>query len=240
MFGVFKGCFFPLHLSSRGIRNHRTCWRNRDSEASRSSISSKLLMKSWFWASRWSRSSKLSTKSKFGGFEELQIIRTVDKIEVPRPSGAPGHRKCWWHRASEASRSSKSGTQRGHGSETGGFSFDFGRIAELKVIENLDEINVRRLRGTPGRELDADTRARWGASAPHRASSIYIYPKSVWYILRLCTMCMYMTLRIHLSPSPRSPRKSGMRTPIPTPTTRRAPIPTPRPNCPILFQLGFN
>ena len=48
----------------------------------------------------------------------------------------------------------------------GGFSFDFGRIAELQVIENLEEINVRRLRGTPSRKLYADTRARWGASAP--------------------------------------------------------------------------
>ena len=57
----------------RGARNPRNCRRNRGSEAWRSS-----------------RSSKLSTKSRFGGFEELQIPRTVDEIEVPRPRGAPG------------------------------------------------------------------------------------------------------------------------------------------------------
>ena len=45
----------------------------------------------------------------------------------------------------------------------------------LQVVDNVDEIVVESLRGAPGRALNEDTRARWGALAPHRASSIYIY-----------------------------------------------------------------
>ena len=39
---------------------------------------------SWIWKLR---------KSRFGGLAELQILETVDEIEVPRLRGAPGHRK---------------------------------------------------------------------------------------------------------------------------------------------------
>ena len=49
------------------------------------------------------------------------------------------------------------------------------RAAELEILEIVNEINVLRLRGVHGRALHADTRARWGAAAPHRASSKYMY-----------------------------------------------------------------
>ena len=41
----------------------------------------------------------------------------------------------------------------------------FGSFAELQILENVDEIEVRKLRGAPGQAPRADTRARWGASA---------------------------------------------------------------------------
>ena len=41
----------------------------------------------------------------------------------------------------------------------------FGGSAELQLIENVDEIEIRRLRGAPNRALNADTTARWGALA---------------------------------------------------------------------------
>ena len=47
--------------------------------------------------------------------------------------------------------------------------------AELGILEIVDVINVLRLRGVQGRAFHADTRARWEAAAPHRASSKYMY-----------------------------------------------------------------
>ena len=71
---------------------------------------------------------------------ELEILATVDEIEVLRLRGAPDPRNCRRNQGSEASRSSRSGTPRGHASEMGGFS-----------LEVLDEIELRKLRGATGR-----------------------------------------------------------------------------------------
>ncbi|MDA8582894.1 hypothetical protein N9L68_01650 [bacterium] len=124
---------------------------------------------------------------------ELEILAPVDEIEVPRVRGAPDPRHCRRNRRSEVSRSSRSsklsealrrsrsGTQRGHASEMGGFSLETVDDIEVRRLrgapchKKVDEIEARKLRGAPGRALNADTRTRWRASAPHRASSIYIY-----------------------------------------------------------------
>ena len=88
---------------------------------------------------------------------ELEILATVDEIEVLSLRGAPDPRHCRRNRVSEASRNSRS-------SELWRKS-RFRGLAELQVMENLDDIELRRLRGAPNRALNADTGARWGALA---------------------------------------------------------------------------
>ena len=88
---------------------------------------------------------------------ELEILATVDEIEVLRLGGAPDPRNCRRNQGSEASRSSRS-------SELSTKS-RFRGLAELQVIENVDDIELRRPRGAPSRALNADTGARRGALA---------------------------------------------------------------------------
>ena len=88
---------------------------------------------------------------------ELEILATVDEIDVLSFRGAPEACNCRRNRGSEASRSSRS-------SEMWTKS-RFRRLAELQVIENVDDIELRRPRGAPNRVLNADTGARWGALA---------------------------------------------------------------------------
>ena len=116
--------FFGFPSSPGGAPDPRNCRRNRGSEAPRSS-----------------RSSKLSTKSRFRGSAELQILENVNEIEVQRLRGAPDPRKCRRYRSSEAPRSSRSSR----------FLTEsrFGGFAELQDIDNVDEIKLRRLCGAP-------------------------------------------------------------------------------------------
>ena len=88
---------------------------------------------------------------------ELEILATVDEIEVLRLGGAPDPRNCRRNQGSEASRSSRS-------SELSTKS-RFRGLAELQVIENIDDIELRRPRGAPSRAFHADTGARRGALA---------------------------------------------------------------------------
>ena len=88
---------------------------------------------------------------------ELEILAPVDEIEVLRLGGAPDPRNCRRNQGSEASRSSRS-------SELSTKS-RFRGLAELQVIENIDDIELRRPRGAPSRAFHADTGARRGALA---------------------------------------------------------------------------
>ena len=78
-------------------------------------------------------------------------------MEVLRLGGAPDPRNCRRNQGSEASRSSRS-------SELSTKS-RFRGLAELQVIENIDDIELRRPRGAPSRAFHADTGARRGALA---------------------------------------------------------------------------
>ena len=104
-----------------------------------------------------SKSSKLSTKSRSRGFAVLQFFEIVDEIKVRKLRGAPDPRKCRRNRGSEASRSSRSSKL--------STKSKFRGLAELQVIEKVDDIELRRPRGAPSRALNADTGARWGALA---------------------------------------------------------------------------
>ena len=88
---------------------------------------------------------------------ELEILATVDEIEVLRLRGAPDLRNCRRNRGSAASRSSRSSKM--------STKSEFRGLAELQVIEKVDDIELRRPRGAPSRALNADTGARWGALA---------------------------------------------------------------------------
>ena len=88
---------------------------------------------------------------------ELEIFAAVDEIEVLSIRGAPDPRHCRRNRAPAASRSSRSPEL--------STKSRFRGLAELQVIENLHDIELRRLRGAPNRALNADTGARWGALA---------------------------------------------------------------------------
>ena len=88
---------------------------------------------------------------------DLEILETVNEIEVLRLRAAPDPRNCQRNRASEASRSSRSSKL--------SMKSRFRGLAELQVIENVDDIELRRPRGAPSRALNADTGARWGALA---------------------------------------------------------------------------
>ena len=81
--------------------------------------------------------------------------------------GAPDLRNCQREQGSEGSRSSRS-SKLPTKSKLGGF-------AEFKIVGIDDEIGFWMLRGAQGRALHADTRARWGATTPHRASNTYMY-----------------------------------------------------------------
>ena len=76
---------------------------------------------------------------------ELEILATVDEIEVLRLRGAPDPRNCGRNRGSEVPRTSKS-------SELSTKSRSRG-LAEPQVIENVDDIEIRRPRGAPSRAL---------------------------------------------------------------------------------------
>ena len=73
------------------------------------------------------------------------------------PRGARNPRNCRRNRGSEASRSSRSSKL--------STKSKFRSLAELQVIEHVDDIELRRPRGAPNRTINADTGARWGALA---------------------------------------------------------------------------
>ena len=77
--------------------------------------------------------------------------------------------------SSQLTTSSRFGTSRSSSSSKRSTKSNLEGSAELEILEIVDEINVLRFRGVQGRALHADTRARWGAAAPHRASSTYMY-----------------------------------------------------------------
>ena len=105
---------------------------------------------------------------------ELEIPATVDEIEVLRFRGAPDPQSCQRNRVSEVPRSSRSqNCRRNRGSAASGSARSsnwwtksmFRGLAELQGMENLDDIELRKLHGAPNRALNADTGARWGALA---------------------------------------------------------------------------
>ena len=79
----------------------------------------------------------------------FEILETVDEIEVLSPKRST---KARFGASAELPRGSRS-SMLWKKSRYGGF-------AELQVIEHVDEIELRRLRGAPGRALNADTLAR--------------------------------------------------------------------------------
>ena len=77
--------------------------------------------------------------------------------------------------SSQLTTSSRFGTSRCSRSSKRSTKSRLESSAELEILEMVDEINVLRFRGVQGRALHADTRARWGAATPHRASSTYMH-----------------------------------------------------------------
>ena len=77
--------------------------------------------------------------------------------------------------SSQLTTSSRFGTSRSSRSSKRSTKSRLEGPAELDILEIVDDINVLRFRGVQCRALHADTRARWGAAAPHRASDKYMY-----------------------------------------------------------------
>ena len=77
--------------------------------------------------------------------------------------------------SSQLTTSSRFGTSRSSRSSKRSTKSRLECPAELDILEVVDDINVLRFRGVQGRALHADTRARWGAATPHRASITYMY-----------------------------------------------------------------